>query len=51
MGEYGDFRSYRIEDFDFQRNPKSTFTLRDGKEISFIDYFYKKYNIKIKDNS
>jgi aubergine-like protein len=39
--------AYHFQDFD--RSPKDTFFLSDGTEISFIDYFKKKYNICIKD--
>ncbi|XP_075168095.1 protein piwi-like [Haematobia irritans] len=41
-------RTYRISDIDFHKTPKETFDMK-GEKISFIDYYHKKYNIKIRD--
>lgn len=63
--KYGNIRNYKIEEIDWSQNPKSTFLMmdvngninggsgdRDGDadgEISYIDYYYKHYGIKIED--
>lgn len=39
---------YRIEDIDFQMNPKSKFQQKEGEEISYAEYYEKKYNKKLK---
>ncbi|XP_013106819.2 protein piwi [Stomoxys calcitrans] len=41
-------RTYRINDIDFHKTPRETFNMK-GENISFIDYYYKKYNIRIRD--
>ncbi|XP_054737592.1 protein aubergine-like [Anastrepha obliqua] len=41
-------KTYRINDVDFQQSPKSKFATKDG-EISYIDYYKKRYNITISD--
>jgi len=39
---------YRVEDIDFQQSPKSRFPLKEGHEISYAEYYEKKYNRKLK---
>lgn len=39
--------TYRITDVDYDTNPRSTFKLRDGESISYLDYYRNKYKIKI----
>lgn len=39
--------TYRVEDVDFSTNPRSTFPMKDGKMISYMDYYYNKYTIRI----
>ncbi|XP_013147674.1 PREDICTED: protein aubergine-like [Papilio polytes] len=41
-------RTYRIDDVDWKNTPLSTFKTKDG-DISYVDYYYKKYNIRIND--
>uniref|UniRef100_A0A0K8TM02 Piwib n=1 Tax=Tabanus bromius TaxID=304241 RepID=A0A0K8TM02_TABBR len=41
-------KTYRIDDVDFNSNPKKTFETKDGP-TSFVDYYYKKYHIRIRD--
>lgn len=41
-------KTYRVDDVDFDSSPKSTFSKPDGSQISYIDYYRKKYNIKIR---
>ena len=41
-------RTYRIDDVRFDLNPKSTFKAGD-KDVSFIEYYKTRYNIKIND--
>lgn len=31
--------TYRIDDVDWNKTPKDSFTMFDGKEITFIDYY------------
>nr|XP_053635446.1 piwi-like protein 2 [Cherax quadricarinatus] len=42
-------KSYRIDDIIFNQNPRSTFTNYKGEEISYMDYYFNTYGIKIKD--
>ncbi|XP_037810785.1 protein piwi [Lucilia sericata] len=41
-------KTYRINDIDFQKTPKETFSMK-GESVSFLDYYYKRYNLRIKD--
>ncbi|XP_062817111.1 piwi-like protein 2 isoform X2 [Anolis carolinensis] len=41
--------TYRIDDIDWNKTPKDSFTLSNGKETTFIDYYSKNYGITIKD--
>lgn len=34
-------RTYRIDDINWDSNPKSTFRKSDGSEMSFVDYYKK----------
>ncbi|BFU20345.1 PIWI domain containing protein [Entamoeba histolytica HM-1:IMSS-B] len=38
----------KIDSIDFSKTPLHTFKLKDGKEISFIDYYKSKYGVIIK---
>lgn len=40
---------YRIDDIDFSQSPKSTFTMEDGKSISYVDYYRGKYKFDVTD--
>uniref|UniRef100_A0A2K6FMP8 Piwi-like protein 2 n=1 Tax=Propithecus coquereli TaxID=379532 RepID=A0A2K6FMP8_PROCO len=42
-------RTYRIDDMDWNKTPKDSFTMSDGKEITFLEYYSKNYGITIKD--
>ncbi|XP_025066148.1 piwi-like protein 2 [Alligator sinensis] len=42
-------RTYRIDDIEWSKTPKDSFTTSDGKEITFIDYYSKNYGIAIRD--
>lgn len=41
-------KTYRIDDVDFNKTPRTTFETKNGP-ISFIDYYAKRYNIQIQD--
>ncbi|EDW02949.1 protein aubergine [Drosophila grimshawi] len=41
-------RTYRIDDVDFAVSPLSTFNSKNG-DISFVEYYKKRYNIVIRD--
>ncbi|XP_026764636.1 piwi-like protein Siwi [Galleria mellonella] len=43
-------RTYRVDDVTWEASPRSTFKMKD-QTISYIDYYYKKYNIRIQDAS
>ncbi|KDR24113.1 Protein piwi, partial [Zootermopsis nevadensis] len=40
-------RTYRVDDVDFDVTPSSTFELRRGEQVSYIDYYLRKYQRKI----
>lgn len=41
---------YRIDDVDFEKNPKFEFTSRkEKKSISFVDYYKEKYSVEIRE--
>ncbi|XP_075457581.1 piwi-like protein 2 isoform X3 [Ascaphus truei] len=42
-------RTYRIDDIEWNMSPKDTFTLPDGTEMSFLDYYSKNYGISVKE--
>lgn len=42
-------KTYRVEKIDFDKNPESTFQLKDGTECSFAEYYQKQYNISIRE--
>ncbi|KAH8377461.1 hypothetical protein KR093_005619, partial [Drosophila rubida] len=41
-------KTYRVDDVDFASSPMTKFSTKDG-EISFVDYYKKRYNITIRD--
>lgn len=41
-------KTYRINDVDFAQTPRATFSCK-GKDVSFVDYYLTKYNIRIRD--
>ena len=48
---YGDERKYKIDDILFDRNPKTQTFNFNGKSTNLIEYFKKRYQIKIKDSN
>uniref|UniRef100_A0A8B9S0Q7 Piwi-like protein 2 n=1 Tax=Accipiter nisus TaxID=211598 RepID=A0A8B9S0Q7_9AVES len=40
-------RTYRIDDIDWNKTPRDSFTLASGEEITFVDYYSKAYGITI----
>uniref|UniRef100_A0A8B9PIZ5 PIWL1 protein n=1 Tax=Apteryx owenii TaxID=8824 RepID=A0A8B9PIZ5_APTOW len=42
-------KTYRVDDIDWDANPKCTFTKADGSEISYLDYYKMQYNQEITD--
>ncbi|XP_066143660.1 piwi-like protein Siwi [Euwallacea fornicatus] len=46
LTEYNN-KTYRIDDIDFDQNPNSTFTKRDGSTISYKQYFEERYKVRI----
>lgn len=43
--------TYRIEDVDHDANPKSTFSMKNGEKVTYIDYYYTKYTLRITNHS
>ncbi|XP_063051233.1 piwi-like protein 2 [Engraulis encrasicolus] len=42
-------RTYRIDDIVWSKSPRDTFTLEDGTQTTFVDYYSKNYGITIKE--
>ncbi|XP_065507718.1 piwi-like protein 2 [Caloenas nicobarica] len=42
-------RTYRIDDIDWNKTPRDSFTLASGEEVTFVDYYSKTYGITIKE--
>uniref|UniRef100_A0A8C4V708 Piwi-like protein 2 n=1 Tax=Falco tinnunculus TaxID=100819 RepID=A0A8C4V708_FALTI len=42
-------RTYRINDIDWNKTPRDSFTLFSGEEITFVDYYSKAYGITIRE--
>ncbi|XP_059192376.1 piwi-like protein 2 isoform X2 [Centropristis striata] len=42
-------RTYRIDAIDWNKSPKDTFTLMDGTQTTFVEYYSKNYGITIKE--
>ncbi|XP_078682114.1 piwi-like protein 1 [Branchiostoma floridae x Branchiostoma belcheri] len=43
-------KTYRIDGISWEEHPTDKFSLPDGTEISFVEYYEKQYNRKIQDN-
>ncbi|XP_015269670.1 PREDICTED: piwi-like protein 2 [Gekko japonicus] len=41
--------TYRIDDIDWNKTPKDSFTLFNGKEITFVDYYSNNYGITVRE--
>lgn len=41
--------THKVDDVDFNVTPESTFTKKNGEQISFITYYKTKYQITLKD--
>ncbi|KAJ8934127.1 hypothetical protein NQ314_013586 [Rhamnusium bicolor] len=44
---YYNNKTYKVDDVDFNSTPTSTFPMKDGTQMSFIQYYRQKYNINI----
>lgn len=44
-------KTYRVDDISWDLKPTSTFSSRNGEEISYMDYYKKMYNIDISDTA
>uniref|UniRef100_A0A672IZP5 Piwi-like RNA-mediated gene silencing 2 n=1 Tax=Salarias fasciatus TaxID=181472 RepID=A0A672IZP5_SALFA len=42
-------RTYRIDNIEWNKSPKDTFTLMDGSKTTFVEYYSKNYGITIKE--
>uniref|UniRef100_A0A0K2TEK4 Uncharacterized protein n=1 Tax=Lepeophtheirus salmonis TaxID=72036 RepID=A0A0K2TEK4_LEPSM len=43
-------KTYRIDEIDFDKNPKSTFKDGHGVEVSFVEYYKQRYGLEILDH-
>uniref|UniRef100_A0A8B9PFT5 Piwi-like protein 2 n=1 Tax=Apteryx owenii TaxID=8824 RepID=A0A8B9PFT5_APTOW len=41
--------TYQIDDIDWNKTPKDSFTLTSGEEITFVDYYSKTYGITVRE--
>ncbi|XP_076003583.1 piwi-like protein 2 [Genypterus blacodes] len=41
--------TYRVDDIEWNKSPKDTFTLTDGTTTSFVEYYKKNYGIELKE--
>lgn len=32
-------RTYRVDDIDWDKTPKDTFTLANGQQVTFVEYY------------
>ena len=49
LRKYGNPKIYKIEDIDYHQTPKSKFyDNKEGKEITYLDYYKKNYGVNIK---
>jgi aubergine-like protein len=47
--KYGNMKIYRIEEIDFKQNPQSKFfNIKEGKDVTYIDYYKTRYGVNIK---
>ncbi|XP_009996166.1 PREDICTED: LOW QUALITY PROTEIN: piwi-like protein 2 [Chaetura pelagica] len=42
-------RTYRIDDIDWDKSPRDSFTLASGQQVTFVDYYSKTYGITIRE--
>lgn len=42
-------KTYRIDDINWDVDPMSTFEKRGGGPVSFMDYYFQNYNIKVRE--
>eukprot|EP00826_Nyctotherus_ovalis_P053084 TRINITY_DN683_c0_g2_i8.p1 TRINITY_DN683_c0_g2~~TRINITY_DN683_c0_g2_i8.p1 ORF type:complete len:842 (-),score=208.06 TRINITY_DN683_c0_g2_i8:96-2570(-) len=40
---------YRVDGIDFTQSPKSSFSAKEGENVTYADYFLKKYKMRIQD--
>ncbi|RZB39309.1 aubergine [Asbolus verrucosus] len=45
---YYNNKTYKIDDVDFQSSPNNTFKMADGSEITYKQYYQRKYNVNIR---
>jgi aubergine len=41
-------KTYKIDDISWEQKPSDTFDKKNGERISFVDYYKKQYDIRIK---
>lgn len=43
--------TYRIDDVDYNANPQSEFPMKDGRMMSYMEYYHTKYGLRITNRS
>ncbi|CAH2005609.1 unnamed protein product [Acanthoscelides obtectus] len=46
MASYSN-KTYRVDDVDFKTTPQHSFKMKDGSECTYMDYYAKRYSIRI----
>ena len=49
VDSYANAKTYRIDGIDWNLSPLSTFQLKTGEQVSYVQYYKQKYNLTIKD--
>lgn len=45
-------KTYRIDDIDFEKNPRSTFHLRkEDRDITYLEYHVNRYQVQVRNES
>ncbi len=44
-------KTYRVDDIEWNMNPKNEFEMADGTKISYKEYYLRQYNKEIKDSN
>lgn len=42
-------RSYRIDEIDITKKPTDTFTMKNGTQVSYVDYLRQHWNVEVRD--
>jgi aubergine-like protein len=48
LAPYGNYRTYKIEGIDYEKNANSTFD-KNGVDVTFRDYYKKAYGVTVRE--